>query len=134
MPNLNKVMLIGHLTREPELRHTRNDKAVCSHGLAVNRSYTTQSGEKQQETCFVDVTWWGRRAEVIDEYLSKGDPIFIEGRLKLDQWETDQGEQRSKLEVVGDSFEFLSSGDSGGQAQRGQQAQHGDVSDDEIPF
>jgi single-strand DNA-binding protein len=81
MASLNKVFLMGNLTRDPELRYTPNGKGLCEFGVAVNRRFTTKDGEQRDETCFVDVTMWGRRAEVISEYFKKGSPIFIEGRL-----------------------------------------------------
>ena len=106
MASLNKVFLMGNLTRDPELRYTPNGTPLCEFGLAINRTYKTREGEQRDETCFVDVTMWGRRAVVISEYFTKGRPIFIEGRLKLDQWETADG-RRSKLTVVADNFEFI---------------------------
>ena len=107
MANLNKVFLIGRLTRDPELRYTQSGTAVAEFGLAVNRNFTTSAGEKREETTFVDVIVWRRRAEVICEYLGKGSPIFIEGRLELDTWETQDGQKRSKIRVVTDNFQFL---------------------------
>jgi single-strand DNA-binding protein len=94
------------MTRDPELRYTPNGTPLCEFGMAINRSWTSRDGETREETCFVDVTMWGRRGEVISEYFSKGQPIFIEGRLKLDQWETPDG-KRSKLSVVAENFEFI---------------------------
>ena len=112
MPNLNRVMLMGNLTRDPELRHTPNNTAVAQIGLAINRRWRNQNGEQQEETTFVDCEAWGRTAEVINQYFRKGRPIYIEGRLKLDQWEDKQGGgKRSKLKVVVESFEFLERGD-----------------------
>jgi len=113
MASFNKVILIGNLTRDPELRYTPNGTSLCEFGMAINRNWTTREGEKREETCFVDVTMWGRRGEVISEYLSKGDPIFVEGRLKFDTWETSDG-RRSKLTVVAENFEFLGGGRGGG--------------------
>ncbi|MHC5077631.1 MAG: single-stranded DNA-binding protein, partial [Planctomycetota bacterium] len=110
MANLNKVFLIGRLTRDPELRYTQTGTAVAEFGLAVNRNYTTAAGEKREETTFVDVIVWQRKAEVICEYMSKGRPIFVEGRLELDKWETKDGQKRSKLRVVADNFQFLGGG------------------------
>jgi single-strand DNA-binding protein len=110
MANLNKVFLIGRLTRDPELRYTQSGTAVAEFGLAMNRNYTTSSGEKREETTFVDVIVWQRKAEVICEYMSKGRPIFVEGRLELDRWETQDGQKRSKLRVVADNFQFLGGG------------------------
>jgi len=109
MPNLNKVMLMGNLTRDPELRYTPNNTAVVGLGVAVNRRWRNQQGEQQDETTFVDCDAFGRTAEVINQYLKKGRPLFIEGRLKLDQWEDRDGNKRSKLKVVVDRFEFVDS-------------------------
>jgi single-strand DNA-binding protein len=108
MANLNKVMIIGNLTRDPEIKYTPKGTAVAQIGLAVNRFYTTDSGEKQEETTFVDVELWGRQAEVAGEYLKKGRPVFIEGRLKLDSWDDKAtGQKRSKMKVVGEQLQLL---------------------------
>ena len=109
MPNLNKVILMGNLTRDPELGRTPSDTAVCRVGLAINRNYTDASGQKQKDTTFVDAEAWGRTGEVIAQYLHKGEPILVEGRLKLDQWQDKDGANRSKLKVVIEQFEFISS-------------------------
>ena len=115
MSNLNKVMLMGRLTRDPELRYTPQGTAVTDLGIAVNRVRGGRDGgERQEETTFVDVTAWMRQAEVICEYLHKGDPIFIEGRLTLDTWESREGEKRSKLKVVLESFQFIGGRQGGG--------------------
>lgn len=106
MANLNKVFLMGNLTRDPELRYTPNGTPVCEFGLAVNRSYKTGTGEQRDETCFVDVTMWGSRGVAISEYLTKGQPIFIEGRLRYDSWESAEG-RRSRLTVVAENFQFI---------------------------
>jgi single-strand DNA-binding protein len=108
MASFNKVILLGNLTRDPEVRYTPKGSAVCDLGVAVNRVYTTDSGEKREEATFVDVTFWGRTAEVAGEYLKKGRPIFIEGRLQLDSWEDKQsGQKRSKLKVIGETMQLL---------------------------
>ncbi len=107
MASLNKVMLIGNLTRDPEVRTTPTGLTICKLGLAVNRNYTTKDGEKREETTFVDIDAFGRQAEVLGQYLRKGRPLFVEGRLKFDQWETPEGDKRSKLGVVLDNFQFL---------------------------
>ena len=107
MASFNKVILLGNLTRDPELRVPASGNAICKLGLAVNRSYQTRDGERREETTFIDVDAFGRQAEVIAKYMSKGRPIFIEGRLKLDQWETNAGEKRSKLAVVLENFQFV---------------------------
>ncbi len=116
MPNLNRVLLMGNLTRDPELRYTPNNQAVCNVGIAVNRRWRNQQGEQQEETTFVDCEAWGRAAEVINQYMKKGRPIFVEGRLKLDQWQDKDGGNRSKLKVVVENFQFVDSreGDGGG--------------------
>ncbi|MEI8196025.1 MAG: single-stranded DNA-binding protein [Phycisphaerae bacterium] len=110
MANLNKVMLIGNLTRDPEVTFApSNQTAICKLGIAVNRSWTGQDGQKKEETTFVDCTAFGKTGEVIGKYLKKGRPIFIEGRLKLDQWEAQDGGKRSKLHVIIESFQFIDS-------------------------
>ena len=112
--SFNKVFLMGNLTRDVELRHTSGNSAVANLGLAVNRRYRTQSGENREEVTFVDCEAWGRTAEVMSQYLSKGRPVFIEGRLKLDQWEGKDGSKQSKLRVVVENFQFVDSGGEGG--------------------
>lgn len=122
MASYNKVMLLGNCTRDPEVKYTPKGTAVTDLGLAVNRNYTTDSGEKREETTFVDVTLWGRQAEVAGQYLKKGRPVFIEGRLQLDTWDDKQsGQKRSKLRVVGENFQLLGSreGGSGGEGGGG---------------
>jgi single-strand DNA-binding protein len=107
MANLNKVLLIGRLTRDPESRSTSGGSSVVSFGLAVNRTYIRRdNNEKVEETCFVDVEAWGRTGETIHRYMKKGRQIFIEGRLKFDTWER-EGQRRSKLSVVAETFQFL---------------------------
>ena len=111
MANFNKVILAGNLTRDPELRYTPKGTAVAKLGLALNRSWTTESGEKREEVTFVDVDAFGKQAEVIAQYLRKGRSLLVEGRLKLDQWDDKQtGAKKSKLGVVLESFSFLDSG------------------------
>ena len=107
MATLNKVMLIGNLTRDPEVRYTPSGSAVSDIRLAVSRKYKTASGQEKEETCFVSVTVWGRQAETAGEYLRKGSPVFVEGRLKLDEWEKD-GQKQSRLTVVAERVQFLS--------------------------
>src|SRR4030095_14779295 len=110
MANFNKVMLMGNLTRDPEVRYTTKGTAVAEIGLAVNRIYSSENNEKREETTFVDVTLWGRTAEVAGEYLKKGRPVFIEGRLQLDSWEDKQsGQKRSKLRVVAEGMQLIGS-------------------------
>ncbi len=123
MANLNKVMLMGNLTRDPEIRYTPKGTAVAEIGLAVNRQFTAENGEKREEVTFIDVTLWGRQAEVANEYLKKGRPVFIEGRLQLDTWDDKQtGQKRSKLKVVGEGMQLLGSrpeGSGGGGGEGG---------------
>jgi single-strand DNA-binding protein len=120
MANFNKVILAGNLTRDPELRYTPAGKAIAKFGMAINRNWTTDTGEKKEEVTFVDIDSFGRQAEVISQYLKKGRPVLVEGRLKLDQWDDKQtGQKRSRLGVVLESFSFLDSGgrgDAGGAA------------------
>ncbi|QHI68513.1 single-stranded DNA-binding protein [Tichowtungia aerotolerans] len=107
MSTLNRVFLMGNLTRDPEVRYTPSGTAVGDLGLAVNESYKNKAGETVESTVFVDVEVWARQAETCAEYLYKGSPVFVEGRLKLDQWENQQGEKRSKLRVRADRVQFL---------------------------
>ena len=108
MANLNRVLLIGNLTRDPDVRYTTKGTAVAELGLAVNRVYSGENGEKQEETTFVDITLWARQAEVAGQYLKKGRPVFIEGRLQLDTWDDKQtGQKRSRLRVVGENLQLL---------------------------
>ncbi|MBL1216192.1 MAG: single-stranded DNA-binding protein [Planctomycetes bacterium] len=156
MPSYNKVLLMGNLTRDPELRYTANNQAVCNVGLAVNRRYQTSDGQQREEVAFIDCEAWGRRAEVINQYLAKGRPVFVEGRLRLDSWEDQQGQKRSKLKVVIENFEFIDSrgGSEGGGGGGGHDAgynnsqpasraadvaaadsgPHTPIDDDDIPF
>jgi single-strand DNA-binding protein len=126
MANFNTVILVGNLTRDPEVKYTTGGTAVAEIGLAVNRTWFDQkSNERKEETTFVDVTLWGRQAEVAGEYLSKGRSVLIEGRLQLDTWEDKQsGQKRSKLRVVGETMQMLGGrgeGNSGGSPRGGGQ-------------
>jgi single-strand DNA-binding protein len=115
MASFNKVILVGNLTRDPELRYTPKGLAIAKIGLAVNRTWKTETGESREEVTFVDVDSFGKQAETIGQYLKKGRPILVEGRLKLDQWDDKQtGQKRSRLGVVMESFTFLDSGNRGG--------------------
>jgi single-strand DNA-binding protein len=118
MANLNKVMLMGNITREIELRYTPKGTAVADIGLAVNRVRTGESGERIEETTFVDITLWGRTAEVVHQYAGKGQPLFVEGRLHMDTWvDKTTGGNRSKLKVVADNLQLMGAkGGGGGQA------------------
>ncbi len=108
MANLNKVLLIGNLTRPPELRYTPSGTAVADLRMAVNRNYTTQSGEKREEACFLTVVVWGKQAESCGEYLDKGSQVFVEGRLQTRDWEGKDGQKRTATEVVAERVQFMS--------------------------
>ena len=117
MANLNKVMLIGNLTRDPELRVTPKGTAICQFSLAVNRKFRDESGADREEVTYVDIEAWGKSGENIAKYCTKGRPLFVEGRLRLDQWEDKTTkEKRSRMKVVCDNFQFLGSGRSDGAA------------------
>jgi|TARA_B100001059_G_scaffold14354_1_gene11623 single-strand DNA-binding protein len=128
MANVNKVMLLGNITRDLEVRYTPKGTAVCDLGMAVNRIRTGDNGERIEEVTYVDVTLWGRQAELAGQYLSKGRSVFIEGRLQLDQWDDKQtGQKRSRLRVVGENMQFIggqggSGGNQGGSSAPSQQA------------
>ena len=146
MASFNKVMIIGNLTRDPEIKYTPKGTAIADIGLAVNRNYTTEGGEKREEVTFIDVTLWGRVAEIVGEYCKKGRPLFVEGRLQLDTWDDKQtGQKRSKLRVVCENFQMLGSRDGGGEGGGGGRSSGGgkpsksapaaeDSADDDIPF
>ncbi|MEK6766989.1 MAG: single-stranded DNA-binding protein [Planctomycetota bacterium] len=143
MANLNKVFLIGNLTRDPELRYTPSGTAIASFGIATNREWKSSDGEKKKEVCYVDVNMFGRRAEVINEYFSKGNPIFIEGRLQFQQWETKDGQKRNTLRVVAEDFQFIGSKTRKGEGpdisdatdfNNNQSVTPTDINDEEIPF
>ncbi|MEM7229927.1 MAG: single-stranded DNA-binding protein [Planctomycetota bacterium] len=148
MANFNKVYLMGNLTRDVELRHTTGNQAVANIGLAVNRKYRTRDGEDREETTFVDCEAWGRQAEVMNQYLAKGRPVFIEGRLKLDTWQDKDGGNRSKMRVVVENFQFMDSRGGGGGGGGGSRSAepsysgapansgpaHQPVNEDDIPF
>lgn len=126
MASFNKVILIGRLTRDPDLRTTPNGTAICELGLAVNRRWRDQAGRDQEEVCFVDVAVWGRSAENCAQYLQKGAPVLVEGRLKFDQWEDrNGGGKRSKLSVVAETVQFLAGRSDGQQQPGGDQQQPG---------
>lgn len=107
MASYNKVILMGNLTRDPETRVTASGLTICKLGLATSRVFATKDGERKEETTFVDVDAFGKQAEVITKYMRKGRPIMIEGRLKFDQWESAEGQKRSKLGVILESFQFI---------------------------
>src|SRR6516165_12600121 len=137
MASFNKVILVGNLTRVPELRYTPKGTAIAKIGLAVNRVWTNEAGEKKEEVTFVDVDVFGRTAENVGQYMKKGRPILIEGRLRLDQWDDKQtGQKRSRLGVVLESFQFLDSGnrgDSTGPRTRSASTSAGPASSEDVP-
>lgn len=156
MANLNKVMLIGNLTRDPELRFTPKGTAVADIAIAINRIWNNEAGQRQEETTFVDVTLWGRQAELAQQYLTKGRGIYVEGRLQMDTWDDKTtGQKRSKLKVIGENLQFLPDGRAnagnagsrpaqapGSSSSRGNEPMQGGSAamaddfpeDDEIPF
>ena len=129
MANFNKVILMGNLTRDVELRNTQGGTALAKFGMAINRKYTA-NGESKEETCFVDLTAWGKQAELLNQYVRKGSQLMVEGRLQYSTWESQEGGKRSKLEVVVENFQFVGapkgagggggapSGDDGGGGER----------------
>ena len=118
MANFNKVLLIGNLTRDPQLSYLPSQTAVVDFGLAVNRRWTGKDGEKKEEVCFVDCTAFGRPAETINKYLSKGRPVFVEGRLTFNSWTTQDGTKRNRLKVTVENFQFLGGPSGPGQAEQ----------------
>ena len=139
MASFNRVILIGNLTRDPEVKYLQSGTAVCEVGLAVTEKYKDKSGEQKEDTVFVDVSFWGRTAEVVGEYCKKGVPLFVEGRLKLDTWEKD-GKKNSKLRVTGERMQLLGSRGERPSArdEAGQSSTHSDTGtqspSEDIPF
>ena len=127
MASYNHVAMMGNLTKDPELRYTSGGAAVCNFGLAINRVYNDGDGEKQEEVTFIDIVCWNRLAEAVAEYLHKGSPAFIEGRLKQNLWETEDGQKRYKHEIVARSVQFLSNG-------KPDEDKDEDGNDDDVPF
>lgn len=107
MTSINRVVLLGNLTRDPELRYTPSGTAVCQVGLGLNRRYRDQAGALQQETSFVEVVVWGKQAEAVAAHMTRGRAVFVEGRLRQESWETEAGEKRSRLTVVAQRVTFL---------------------------
>jgi single-strand DNA-binding protein len=146
MPSLNKVLLMGNLTRDPERRVTPKGTPICQFALAINRQFKTDGGESRDEVIFVDVEAWGKQGETIAKYRTKGKPLYVEGRLKLDQWEDkNTKEKRSRMKVVLEQFQFLGDGrGAGGAAQSGDEAPAGarsgpkpastENTDEDVPF
>src|SRR5918993_3921688 len=115
MPSFNRVTLIGNLTRDPETRDLPSGTTLCEFGLATTRHYKTQGGDDREETCFIDCTAFGKQAEVLSQYVTKGRPLFVEGRLKYDQWDDKNGGgKRSKVSVIVENFQFLGGRDENG--------------------
>ena len=144
MANFNKVLLIGNLTRDPQLSYLPSETAVVDFGLAVNRRWTSREGEKKEETCFVDCRAFGRQAENINKYLSKGRPLLVEGRLTFDSWTAQDGTRRSKHRVTVENFQFLGRGADVRQTDQGDSTETStsssgpevekDTGADDIPF
>ena len=136
MASLNKVLLIGNLTRPPELRYTPSGTAVADVRLAVNRNYTTQGGEKRDEVCFLTVVVWGKQAESCGEYLDKGSQIFVEGRLQTRDWEGKDGQKRTVTEVVAERVQFMSRAKATAPAAAAAPAAFAEEApaDDDVPF
>src|SRR5262244_1981111 len=134
MASLNKVFLMGNLTRTPELRYTPSGTAVADLRLAVNRNYTTQSGEKRDEVCFLTVVVWGKQAETCSEYLDKGSPVMVEGRLQTRDWETKDGQKRNVVEVVADRVQFMGRGKAAATAAVSEAVESMGEAEDEVPF
>jgi single-strand DNA-binding protein len=129
----NRVILLGNLTRDPELRYLDSGAAVVRLGLAANRTYTDGSGEQKEDTCFIDVSAWGRLGELCHQYLRKGSKVLVEGRLTFRQWETDAGERRSRHEIQANSVQFLDRPGEVSAEGPGETAQREEPEDD-IPF
>jgi len=138
MASLNRVFLIGNLTKPPELRYTPSGTAVADLRLAVNRNYTTQGGEKREETCFLTVVVWGKQAESCGEYLDKGSPILVEGRLQTREWEAKDGGKRTVIEVVAERVQFMGRGRTAAPATvpaaESFAEEGGGSSNDDVPF
>ena len=131
MPSLNKVMLIGNLVRDPEMRVTPKGTPICQFSLAINRQFKMESGESREEVIYVDVEAWGKQGETIAKYCTKGKPLYVEGRLKLDSWEDkNTKEKRSRMKVVLEQFQFLGGRDD---AQQSQGEQYRRSQSDQVP-
>ncbi len=140
MASMNKVFLLGNLTRDPELRRTPSGTAVCDLGMATNRKFRTPDGQDKEETCFVTVVVWGRQAETCSEYLKKGSPLLVEGRLQFEEWEKD-GQRHNRLRVVAERTQFVGGSRGGGTPSEGGGSDSGERAapaaaddDDNTPF
>ena len=138
MGSFNKVILMGNLTRDPDLRYTPSGAPVCNFDLAVNRSYTTQAGERKDEVCFMTIVVWGKQAESSGQYLAKGRQALVEGHLQQRTWETPEGQKRSKLELVAERVQFVGPKPGNGNGGNGASAPEADAgapaNADEVPF
>jgi len=136
MANFNRVIVMGNLTRDPELRYTPSGAPVTSFGLGINRRFRDSSGTQKDEATFVEIVVWGKQAEVCNEYLGKGRLVLIEGRLRQERWETREGESRSALKVVADRIQFLPNGrsQSASGGEEGTDPDGGNPADGEVPF
>lgn len=129
MASLNKVLLIGNMTRDPQLTYLPSQTAVVDFGLAVNRRWTSRDGVKKEDTCFVDCRAFAGQAETINKYMSKGRPLFVEGRLTFESWTSQDGSRRSRHRVTVENFQFLPGGGGAGQGQRGRAEQEKEQED-----
>lgn len=133
MASLNKVMLIGNLTRDPELRYTSGGSPVCNFSIAVNRYYSDKQGDRKEETTFLRVTVWGKQGESCAQYLAKGRSVFVDGRLQSRSWETEDGQKRTSIDVVAENVQFLS-GRGGGGGMGDEPMDSAPPAEDDIPF
>jgi single-strand DNA-binding protein len=135
MPNLNKVMMMGHLTRDPQLSYLPSQMEVVDFGLATSHKYKKQDGTTVEDTCFVDCQMFGKRASVLQKYLHKGDPLFIEGRLKFESWQAQDGTKKSKHKVVVEEFQFIPRQEKSQQSEPAKPtAKNTEPIDEDIPF
>lgn len=149
MANLNKVFLIGNLTKDPEIKYAGSGTAITNFAIATNRNWTSAEGEKKEEVCFVNITAFAKRAEVVADFFKKGDSIFIEGHLKFEQWETKDGQKRNMLKVIMDNFQFQGNNKKEGKSNWNEKEEAApkedikdmmadnkeeDINDEEIPF
>ncbi len=139
MASFNKVILMGNLTRDPDLRYTPSGAPVCNFDLAMNRSYTTQAGERKDEVCFMTIVVWNKQAESCGQYLAKGRQALVEGHLQQRSWETPEGQKRNKIEVVAERVQFLGGKSNGARPEAAAAAEEtgppaGGAQEDEVPF
>ena len=132
--NYNRVILVGRLTRDPALTYTPSNTPVCEFGMAINRKWKSKDGNNKEEVCFVDVTAYGRTAEVVQQYMTKGSPILCEGRLRFQAWEDKEGKKRSKIDVVLENMQFLPTGERAEKPKPAEPDDDGPPRDEDIPF